>query len=427
MKVLMSAYACRPGLGSEPGVGWNWAVQASRDNEVWVITPRAYQIAIEEELERSPNPNLHFVYHTLPRPWSLLLKHRDRLGYPHYYAWQASALFVARRLHAQVGFDVAHHVTYAGYRFPSFLLALGIPSVWGPVGGGAQAPVRFFKSFGLAGAIEQLARLLSNAFAKIDPLLWLNARRASLIVADSPATAAALPFSSKAKTVLESQDGLQPDEVPLHRGGGKPGMRAAYIGRLLYWKGVHLGIEALAEARKTRQDITLTLLSRGEGADKLRAQAERLGVAGAVEFAEELPRQEALERLSECDCLLLPSFQDSGGPFAVLEAMSAGLPVICLNMGGPALTVTDETGIRVDVESPEQVIRDLSNALLRLAEDPELRESMGAAGRRRVQEKYLWDRKAGVANSLYARALHVPTQLTSVEGSVGEPDSGMEA
>jgi len=428
MKVLMSAYACKPFAGSEPGVGWNWALQASRENEVWVITRSEYRPAIEEALTREPNPNLHFAYHDVPRPLSLFLKHREDFNYPHYYSWQASALWLARRLHAEVSFDVAHHVTYAGFRFPTFLFALGVPYVWGPVGGGATAPPRFMRSFGFAGGARQLLRAFSDAFAKIDPLLWITARRASVVVADSPGTLAALPLGAAEKTVLESQDGIHTGEVPQRKSGKTDGLHAAYIGRLMYWKGVHLAIEAVAEARKTRSDITLTLLSIGAGADKLREQAKRLGVSDAVEFAEDLPRQEALEQLAECDCLLFPSFQDSGGPFAVLEAMQAGLPVICLNMGGTALTVTDETGIRVNVRSPREVIRDMASALLRLADDPELRDSMGEAGRRRVQEKYLWDRKASVANSLYARALRMPAaQLTSVEGSLGEPDSGMEA
>jgi glycosyltransferase involved in cell wall biosynthesis len=263
---------------------------------------------------------------------------------------------------------------------------------------------------------------------KLDPLLWITARRASLIVADSPGPKAALPFGSASKTVLESQDGIHSGEVPQHQKSDKPGLRAAYIGRLMYWKGVNLAIEAVAEARRTRDDITLTLLPVGNGEDKLRDLAARLGVEDAINFAGAMPRQDALEILAEHDCLLFPSFQDSGGPFAVLEAMEAGLPVICLNMGGPALTVTDETGIRVGVKNHRQVVRDLAAALLRLAGDPELRESMGADGKRRLQEKYLWERKAGVINSLYARAVRSANQpTTSLEAPDGSLDKGMEA
>jgi glycosyltransferase involved in cell wall biosynthesis len=418
MKVLMSAYACKPFAGSEPGVGWNWATQASRDNEVWVITRSEYRPAIEDALAKTPHPNLHFAYHDVPRPLSLVLKHREDFNYPHYYTWQATALALARRLHTEIGFDVAHHVTYAGFRFPTFLCALGVPYVWGPVGGGATAPMEFIPRFGFAGGARQLLRAFSNVFAKVDPLLWLTARRANVIVADSPGTRAALPVGSTAKTVIESQDGLHAGEVPERRHSMKPGLRAAYIGRLMYWKGVNLALEALADARHTRSDITLTLIPTGGGEEKVRLHAKRLGVAESVLFSGPLSRQDALALLAEHDCLLFPSFQDSGGPFAVLEAMAAGLPVVCLDIGGPSLTVTDETGIRVPVGSPAEVIHSLSSALVKLADDPQLRESMGEAGRKRLHDRYLWERKASVSNSLYEQALQGRRQLGfTAEGS----------
>jgi glycosyltransferase involved in cell wall biosynthesis len=404
MKVLLSAYACQPGKGSEPGVGWNWAVQASRSHEVWAITRKANQPAIEATLAASPNPNLNFIYHDLPNPWSAIFKHRDSGGYLHYYAWQASALSVARELHFRIGFDVAHHITYAGFRFPSFLFALGVPYVWGPVGGAARAPLRFLPGFGWKNSIGQVARAGSTLLAKLDPLLWLTASKASLIVVDSAATRAALPAEAGHKTVIESQDGLSADEVPPRTQSTRSGLKMAYLGRLLYWKGLHLGIEALALAREDRDDIRLTIVATGPEEQRLRSLAARLGVADAVRFTGDVSRHTALQLLTEQDCLLLPSFQDSGGPFVVLEAMAAGMPVICLRVGGPASSVTAETGVLIEPCSPSQVVRHLADAMLALAADPGLRQRMGEAARRRFQDHYLWDHKADVIDSLYVQA-----------------------
>jgi hypothetical protein len=67
MKVLISAYSCEPGKGSERGVGWNVVREVSKYHEVWVLTrPDESKEAIEAELARNPFPNLHFVYFTLP-------------------------------------------------------------------------------------------------------------------------------------------------------------------------------------------------------------------------------------------------------------------------------------------------------------------------------------------------------------------------
>jgi hypothetical protein len=77
LKVLISAYACEPHKGSEPGVGWNWAKQIAKFAEVWVITRANNREVIEEELKRSPEPNLHFIYVDLPK-WMRFWKKKQR-------------------------------------------------------------------------------------------------------------------------------------------------------------------------------------------------------------------------------------------------------------------------------------------------------------------------------------------------------------
>lgn len=74
--------------------------------------------------------------------------------------------------------------------------------------------------------------------------------------------------------------------------------------------------------------------------------------------------------------------------------MAAGRPVICLDLGGPAIQVTSETGVKVAAHKPEQVIQDLSVAMIQLANDPDLREQMGKAGQKRILAGFSWQSKA---------------------------------
>src|SRR5215207_5807638 len=152
MKILISAYACEPNKGSEPGVGWNWARQAARFHQVWVITRKNNQSAIESELSRNPVSNLNLVYHDLPK-WARFWKRGSRGVHLHYLLWQLTALRKVQRLHREVEFDAGHHVTFVSFRFPSCLCSLGIPFIWGPLAGGERVPFRFYSVVGFRGGV----------------------------------------------------------------------------------------------------------------------------------------------------------------------------------------------------------------------------------------------------------------------------------
>ena len=63
-----------------------------------------------------------------------------------------------------------------------------------------------------------------------------------------------------------------------------------------------------------------------------------------------------------------------------MEAMAAGRPIICLDLGGPASQVTEETGFKIAAQNPQQATEDLAKAMTCLANDLELRIKMGQVG-----------------------------------------------
>lgn len=114
LKILVSAYACEPGKGSEPGVGWNWVKQLARFHDVWVLTRTNNREPIERALAQEPMANVHWVYFDLPR-WARFWKKGRRGVHLYYYLWQIGAYFVGRRLHNQVKFDLVHHITFDNF------------------------------------------------------------------------------------------------------------------------------------------------------------------------------------------------------------------------------------------------------------------------------------------------------------------------
>jgi len=143
MKILLSAYACEPNRGTEPGVGWNTAVALAQSQQVWVFTSNTHRAAIEAELAIRPVENLQFVY-VDPLGWVYDWSQEGKKAHwdvhLHYYLWQIWAYFVGRSLHPTLGFDLVHHITYGKYSAPSFLSLLPIPFFWGPLGGAENAP-----------------------------------------------------------------------------------------------------------------------------------------------------------------------------------------------------------------------------------------------------------------------------------------------
>lgn len=391
MKVLLSAYSCEPGRGSERGVGWNVAREVAKRHEVWVLTrPDESKEAIEAELAKNPIPNLHFVYFTLPFWQDSMRLGQSGAMQLHYYLWQIQAYFEARHLHQEIGFDLTHHITFVKYSAPSMLSLLPIPFIWGPVGGGESAPPPFWKDFSQRARLYELARNFVRSIGERDPLVALTIRNSAVVRATTNDTAQRLNQMGANHIQIVPEVGLLDEEIAdLNQSSlpeSKP-IRFISMGRLLHWKGFHLSIQALAKANLP--DTEYWLVGEGPELDSLKCLAHKLGISKQVKFWGHLPREEALERLAESHVLVHPSLHDSGG-WVCIEAMASRRPIICLDLGGPAIQVTEQTGFKISALTPEQSIKDIAIAMQTLAQDSNLRTKMGEAGRKRVNENFNW-------------------------------------
>jgi hypothetical protein len=158
MKILVSAIACSPILGSEAYVGWSTVHALSRNHELWVIINNLEKEGTQAEVAKGEVPaNIHFSSSTTGalrknsmESWFL---RGTRIGLsPDWGAGSITSIGTAgywnRRgnSNSQVGFDLVHHVTYATWRVGSPLVYLGVPFVWGPIGSGENMPIRFMST-----------------------------------------------------------------------------------------------------------------------------------------------------------------------------------------------------------------------------------------------------------------------------------------
>ena len=397
--LLLVSFACGPGRGSEPGHGWHLVKGTAERYDVTAIVYSGFRAVIERELARRPLPGLRVVYYRLP--FEDARHHeggQDRQGIReqlHYHAWQVGAGRLAKTLERQTPFDLAHHVSFARYWSPSAGAAVDAPFLWGPVGGGESAPEAFYPTFSAAGRRYEAKRDLARAFAHRLPSVRRTARRATLGLASTAESAQAMSsLGCRCVQVAQAGVALAPevrDALAALPAPGDGPLRFLSVGRLLHWKGFGLGLRAFARALET-EDGSLDgaeywIVGGGPEQDRLAALADELGVAGRVTVWGPQPRDECFRLIGESHVLVHPSFHDSGG-YATLEGMAAGRPVVCLALGGPARQVTPQTGVAVPAHTPEQAEADLARAFLRLAADPGLRRSMGAAGRARVDAHF---------------------------------------
>lgn len=390
MKLLLSAYACEPNKGSEPGVGWNWAqALLRRGYEVHVITRSNNRPGIESALRVHESP-LTVTYYDLP-PWTRLWKRWPGGIYLYYLLWQIGVYRLAKALHSKEKFDCVQHVTFASYRQPSFMGSLGIPFIFGPVGGGETMPAQFRSSIPMTGRVAEAIRSLSSALIAYDPFMRLTFTRADMIACTTRETLARIPRPFRAKCIVQPTIGINEGEIETACETLSSQLQFLYIGRLVYWKGLHLILRALPEVRQSVPRARLKII--GDGSDRawLEGIARDVGVMDSVEWISAKPHDEIWQEYQQSVAFVFPSLHDSGG-MVVLEALAAGLPVVCLDLGGPGAIVTPSCGIvlKSGQGNETSVVGEIAKAMILLATDSDHRALLSANALTRARQM-TWD------------------------------------
>jgi glycosyltransferase involved in cell wall biosynthesis len=187
-----------------------------------------------------------------------------------------------------------------------------------------------------------------------------------------------------------------------------------FAARLEALKGPLTLIDAFAASRAS-VDASLAIAGTGTQQRRILSRSQKLGIAAHCRF----PRvyngpDEKSEFMRSVDVFVLPSLTE-GTPNSIVEAMAHGLPVIASNVGGIPDVLTPETGILV----PPGDIDALTEAMVRLARDEQLRRRMGKAAKARYEKFFSPQAVLPLMLSTYGRIArtngngHVPTQAPS--------------
>lgn len=418
-RILISAYACNPSgsLQLHPGedlTGWMLARQAARRHHVWVVTHSYNRPGIEGSPPGDNPRDLHFVFVRLPRPFRWLYRFGigERL---YYYFWQIAAWRAAVRLHRQYRFDIAHHLTFGNYWMPSFIGAfLPIPFVWGPVGGGQKTPASLFNHYSLAGQFAEMSREMAQWLGR--NVLYSRRRclrRAKAILVCNAETKYQFPQTTWPRIVFFPVNGISAKDVaPSRRLRRASPFRVLTAGRLIRLKGFDLCIEAFARLAAIHPDSLLEIVGQGPEQGRLGRLVKAMRLEGKVCFIPWLERRLLLQKMRQSDVFLFASFRDGGGA-VVVEAMASGLPVVCLNAGGPGFHIQEAWGMKIKVGNQKESVRGLAQALLTLQENPALRIKLGRAAEKRARDYYPWDVQGRRLEAIYLKTLEFKSSLVS--------------
>ena len=422
LKILACAHELSPVQGSECAVGWHCVTQLARWHDVTVLcasgsqnSPSAYKSAVEDYVRaRGPIEGLRFVFVDQPRGARVLAALNRKLfgsggiGFPLLFNWALRFWHrAAYRRAAQLDpsrFDVVHHVTPIAFWAGSDLWKFGRPYVWGPVSGAGRLSLEFARWTGARMLLFEIFRTAFNSFQALTSISLRSSLRRTAFVFTVGPEEADLFLRLGATTPIAMIETAAPAAAPVprqRRYDGSSGLRLLWSGQHIDRKALPLLLHALASSR-LRGRIELHVLGGGPRTEEWQHVARRLGLV-SVFWHGQRPHDEAMAAMREADVLVHTSIRE-GTPHVVLEAMAQSLPIVCHDIAGLSVAVTDQCGIKVPLVDPATSIAGFRAAVERLAETPPLLQALSAGAAARAAE-LTWEAKAAEIARVYERCV----------------------
>lgn len=401
--ILATCYAVNPFKGSEDAMGWNFVYQIARFRKVIAITRENNKIHIEKYMAENPDPvymNIQFLYFDLPY-WMRFWKKGNFGAMLYYYLWQKKVVSFIRK--QELDFDIAHNVNFHNDWTPSFLWKLHKPMVWGPVGHHPLIPKQYLKDYSIKYfSKDRLIWLIKNCFWKFSVSLKNTVEHSDHIWCMNSKVPEKLKINKKKYSIYPSV--ASEDFFPKKELLPKSEFKVISAGRFVPLKGFDLTIRSFAQfidqiSEKDKALCKLTLIGTGEQKKFYQTLISSLEMNKFIEIREWIDRKELMKIYEQSSVFLFPSHEGAG--MVVPEALSFGLPVICLENEGPGEFIHHTCGFTIPQQEYNQTIDGLSNALLRLFLDEKLQKEMSIGARNHYLEKFSWEKRGEHLNTIY--------------------------
>ncbi len=366
-RLLIIAYACEPGRGSEPGAGWGPVRAALQFARCTVLVGPEHSAALRAWQDEHRDAELEIV--EVPEPVRYGLARAGRIRrFALYLLWLRRAQTIASDLVRESVFDVAWHLTYSAYWLPSPVVKLGLPSVWGPVGGAVTTPWGLLRFLGPIGVVVDLIDRIAVRTMALVSGARATAARADVSVAQNGETRREIGRATPGRIeVLNHALLLDP---PAPGRVDPPGNHLLWVGALESRKGPRLAVHALAQ---TPEHVALHMVGDGPESRAVSELAQRLGVEHRLTLLGRVDRSMVFDLLRSCAAAVFTGLREEGG-LALAEAMYCGTPVIVLDHGGAGIiarATVDRSRVQlVPPGGAAETVRGLAVAMTEFASRP---------------------------------------------------------
>lgn len=400
--ILASCYAVNPYKGSEDAMGWNFIRQIARFNKVIAVTRENNKEAIELYMLQNPDviySNITFIYFDLPY-WMRFWKKGSCGAMLYYYMWQKG--IIAHVKSKKLNFDIVHNVNFHNDWTPSFLWKLEKPMVWGPVGHHPLIPSVYLKPYSFKYFVkDRLTWLVKNLFWNYSAGLKKTIKNASHIWCMNTGVVEKLNLSGNNYSVFPS---VASEDFTTENNDKESNFHVISAGRFVPLKGFDLTIRSFitfldSVSLSERANCKLTLVGSGPERvfyEKIIAESN---IEDNVEIIEWIERKELMKLYEKATVFMFPSHEGAG--MVVAEALSYGLPVICLDNIGPGQYITPECGFVVPHSDYCSTIFNLKEALNKLYLSKKLLSEMSTNSRKRYIERFTWESRGEHLNAIY--------------------------
>lgn len=416
MNILVMAYAISPYRGSEYAVAWNYVIHMSKKNNLTVLYGTSDEHigetdTIDEYLKEHTVENVRFIA-VKPNALTNLLNWPNRNGlfvYTFYYAfttWQRTAYNMACEILRTEQFDLVHNVGPIGYREPGYLWKLGLPYVWGPVGGTNNAPQQLMKHMPLIGRMKQTFRNVANiiqfhtkhrlklALKATDVLLTATSENQRKFKEVYHKNSFCFPENCiTGKVILDESKFNNPSKYNI-----------IVIGTLDARKSIHIFLESLVLVYN-RNMLHVDIVGDGPLRDTLHKFSKENGLDKLITWHGQLPRIKAVKIFNSAHLHVITSVSE-GNPTTIWEAMSYGVPTMSFDHCGMHDTICDRCGIRVPIAKRyKDCVADIARNIDELLEHPERFQQL-ARGVLECAKRYTWDEREKLLNEeIYIKAI----------------------